>query len=64
LIQNGKSVERGEYPWMVALFEKNPKSGKEFYFCGGTLISNKKVLTGKKYFFIIKKHTLRLPFTM
>jgi secreted trypsin-like serine protease len=39
--------ERGSYPWMVALmYIKDTKSPS--FFCGGSLISKKHVLTGKK----------------
>lgn len=44
LIIGGKNIERGSWPWMVALLEK--PSGK--FFCGGTLISETKVVTGMK----------------
>lgn len=42
LIVNGTVTLRGEWPFIVALYQvKHPK-----YFCGGTLISHKHVLTG------------------
>lgn len=44
LIIGGQNIERGSWPWMVALLGKS--SGK--FFCGGTLISKTKVVTGTK----------------
>lgn len=42
----GSEVARGSYPWMVALmFLKEDKP--PLYFCGGSLISKKHVLTGE-----------------
>ena len=41
----GDSFSRGEFPWMVALLDKitNPPA----FFCAGTLISWRHVVTGK-----------------
>ena len=36
-----------EFPWMVILFEKIDNDNKLYYLCGGSLISEKVVLTGK-----------------
>lgn len=44
-IFEGESFDRGVWPWMVALL--NNKSTPPKFFCGGTLITNKKVVTGK-----------------
>lgn len=42
-VVGGNEIKRGEWPWLIALFYSDNKK----YFCGGTLISNKHVLTGK-----------------
>jgi secreted trypsin-like serine protease len=44
LIYGGKEVKRGEWPWIVA-FAYKPRNT---FFCGGNLISNKHILSGKK----------------
>lgn len=47
-IYGGSNLVRGKYPWMVALkFKKgeNPPT----YFCGGTLIGRRRVLTGEYF---------------
>ena len=46
----GSKIERGEFPWMVALLSKltNPPT----FFCAGTLISSRHVVTGKNKNFI------------
>lgn len=42
-IHRGNTVHKGEWPWIVAfIYEKNEKM-----FCGGSLISEKHVLSGK-----------------
>lgn len=43
LMLGGNEVLRDEWPFIAALYHS--KSLK--YFCGGTIISNKHVLTGK-----------------
>ena len=45
LIIHGQELKRGEFPWMVALLNKS-KIPAEF-FCAGTLISTRHVITGK-----------------
>ena len=45
-IVNGADFKRGEFPWMVAMLNKL-KNPAEF-FCAGTLISTRHVITGKK----------------
>lgn len=44
-IFDGESFDKGAWPWMVALL--NRKSTPPKFFCAGTLITNKKVVTGK-----------------
>ena len=44
-IIHGEELKRGEFPWMVALLNKS-KIPAEF-FCAGTLISTRHVITGK-----------------
>jgi hypothetical protein len=44
LIQNGLSYERGEWPWLVAVYKRN--DGSLTFKCGGTLISDRHVVTG------------------
>lgn len=45
LIAHGRDVLRGEYPWLVAIFQvKN--LGPEFV-CGANLISHRHVITGR-----------------
>jgi hypothetical protein len=46
LIVNGAEFRRGSFPWLVALMYVGDNSPSKF-FCGGTLISAKHVLTGK-----------------
>ena len=41
----GKDFKRGEFPWMVAMLN-DQKSPVEF-FCAGTLVSARHVITGK-----------------
>lgn len=43
LIRAGNATLRGEWPFIVALYKVRPVA----YICGGTLISNRHVLTGK-----------------
>lgn len=42
LVRGGSVAERSEWPFIAALYEARPTK----YICGGTLISNKHVLTG------------------
>lgn len=46
LVLGGNEVLRGEWPFIAALYYTK----KHNYFCGGTIISNKHVLTGNEYF--------------
>lgn len=47
-IAMGDQFVRGKWPWMVSLMSQKEKEPLEF-FCGGTLVSTTKVVTGKKY---------------
>jgi hypothetical protein len=51
-IVGGNYVSHGQFPWFATIMKLDNK-GEAKYQCGGTLISNKLVLTGK--FFKIKK---------
>ncbi|MCB0328517.1 MAG: serine protease [Bdellovibrionales bacterium] len=42
---NGSSASEGEYPWMVSLIEANTEPQFDLITCGGTLVSNRYVLT-------------------
>lgn len=44
-IVRGQKIERGDFPWIVALMrtDKGPAS----FFCGGTLISSSFVVSGR-----------------
>lgn len=45
LIVEGYKFTRGAWPWMVALMFKRDEEPLKF-FCGGTLVSPNKVVTG------------------
>lgn len=45
LVVGGKQISKGQFPWLVALFQQVQNS--YMYRCTGNLISNKHVLTGK-----------------
>lgn len=46
------NVSHGEFPWMVALM--NTKNNENNFFCAGTLVSSRHVVTGnKKLWFLI-----------
>ncbi|KAL7013276.1 hypothetical protein ACKWTF_015312 [Chironomus riparius] len=40
-IIGGKTINHGDYPWIAALTKRNGD-----FFCGGTLITNRKAMTG------------------
>jgi len=44
-IVDGTAVPIGRYPYLVALFEKDPLTGKLTHMCGGSLIAPDRVLT-------------------
>lgn len=52
LIFQGRSLERGQLPWLVGLFERN-RDLSLLFFCGGTLISASTVVSAA--------HCFRIP---
>ncbi|XP_044250043.2 chymotrypsin-like protease CTRL-1 [Drosophila takahashii] len=54
LIFQGNSIERGQLPWLVAIFERRDRNGPRF-ICGGSLISSSSVLSAAHCFRIPKK---------
>lgn len=46
LIIGGSNFTRGDFPWIVALMYKSMSSPK--FICGGTIITTKHVITGKR----------------
>nr|CAD7424927.1 unnamed protein product [Timema monikensis] len=44
LIRNGVETERGDWPWLAALYTINTLGGIDFW-CSGTLINNKHIVT-------------------
>ena len=44
-IIRGSDVRRGEFPWMVAMLNKLKSQAN--FFCTGTLVSTRHVITGK-----------------
>ncbi|XP_016938556.4 serine protease 42 [Drosophila suzukii] len=49
LIYQGTSLERGQLPWLVAIFERRESNGPRF-ICGGSLISTSTVLSAAHCF--------------
>lgn len=45
LVIDGERFERGAFPWLVALLYT--ANNQEKFFCGGVLVNNATVLTGK-----------------
>lgn len=50
LIVHGSNFTRGDYPWIVALMYT--KNGEKGFFCSGTLVSSRHVVTGKNPCFL------------
>lgn len=46
-VYGGKKTEKAEWPWIVAFLHRKYQN----FFCGGTLISEKHVLSGEVMFF-------------
>lgn len=60
LVVAGKNFESGSFPWMAALFYENKiEEVDATYFCGGSLISTKLIVTGK---FLIIPHLVTNTF--
>lgn len=57
LIVGGSTIKRGQWPFIVALF----RSKTEKYFCGGTIISMKHIITAAHC--ISPKHSIK-PVTL
>lgn len=49
LIFQGRTLERGQLPWLVGLFERN-RDLSLIFFCGGTLISSSTVISAAHCF--------------
>ncbi|XP_017076703.2 enteropeptidase [Drosophila eugracilis] len=49
LIFQGKNLERGQLPWLVAIFERRESNGPAF-ICGGSLISTTTVISAAHCF--------------
>lgn len=47
LVMGGIKAKAGEWPFMAALQYREPLGGKKF-FCGGSLVTSKHVLTGEQ----------------
>ena len=45
MIVNGKETPKDKYPWMAALMYIDDESGKLTQYCGGSIISDRYVLT-------------------
>lgn len=45
LVGRGSQVERGLWPWHVAVFRRKERDEQFKYYCGGTLISERHILT-------------------
>lgn len=47
-LYGGAKFSRGDLPWMVPLFDITGKETEPFkYFCGGTIISTRNILSGE-----------------
>ncbi|XP_070505116.1 uncharacterized protein [Chironomus tepperi] len=49
-IMRGTAVPRGKYPWNVALYSIDNVSNKKEYICGGSIVSNKTIVTAAHCF--------------
>lgn len=45
LVHRGWKVEEGQWPWHGAIFHRQPPNGNLLYVCGGSLLSEKHLLT-------------------
>lgn len=45
LVHRGWKVEEGQWPWYGAIFHRQPPNGNLLYVCGGSLLSEKHLLT-------------------
>ena len=45
LIVNGRSADKGEYPWQISVYEV--EGTETLHVCGGSMISPKVVISGK-----------------
>ena len=52
LVYNGRPTEKGEWPWLVAMFVKSKSAGLQFQ-CGASLLSTTIVLTGNVQFTLL-----------
>lgn len=50
LVLNGEQARRGDWPFIAALYLKPDK-----FYCGGTVISTKHVLTGRSVGFVLRR---------
>ena len=55
-IVNGVPANLGEFPWQAQLFSEIPRDTTPHYFCGGTLINSKHVLTAANCIFVPKEN--------
>jgi secreted trypsin-like serine protease len=58
LVVNGEATQPGEFPFLTALY----KLETDQFFCAGSLITRRHVLTGKKNKSFLKKFLLYIAF--
>lgn len=51
VVESGNVILRNEWPFIAALYEKRPTE----FFCGGTVISSRHVLTGNNNYLYRRK---------